>query len=445
MISERSIASECGPSVLVVAVQSRQKASHVCERVLRVDRDRQVEMRRPVAQHEGHGLALGQGELRHRLEVLAADVGRAAQHHHVGAGDGAHRAVLQPRHPRRGRAVAEAQHQLHAHRDLAFVAAHDAHQVGRGAARQHEVDHGRLAAIGLERGLEDQRVLAVAAARRLDLVVRRDQPEAVALAAQQLGEAGIRIEARPAQPVDRAVEADQRRRLAVADHAVAFDRRGHVGLGELQHDLDVLRPSLERLAASASSGTWRVISRDSHCRRPWRAPRRPARSAALLALTEPNVTTLPSTALRLKVPKSKGSGWPLLDTPVRQTMPSTAARFMTSAITVSAPVHSMTMSGLEVVRPACARGRCRRGRAPARAWARSRPGRARGSSWPRCRAISAASSPTGPPPVTRRTVLGDQLLVRWPMRSMWSHALARMVAGSSSTPSRPSAGSTFTA
>ncbi len=43
------------------------------------------------------------------------------------------------------------------------------------------------------------------------------------LVAEQGREAGVAVEARPAQPVDRAVAVDQRRGLAVADEAVVFD------------------------------------------------------------------------------------------------------------------------------------------------------------------------------------------------------------------------------
>ena len=45
--------------------------------------------------------------------------------------------------------------------------------------------------------------------------------------AQQCREAGVAIEARPAQPVYRPVTANQGRRLAVADQSVIFDGRGH--------------------------------------------------------------------------------------------------------------------------------------------------------------------------------------------------------------------------
>src|SRR6516165_2935630 len=54
--------------------------------------------------------------------------------------------------------------------------------------------------------------------------------------------------------------------------------------------------------------------------------------------------------------------------------------------------------------------------------------------------MRAARSPIGPAPVTSSD-FGCHARARWPMRSVWSQALARMLAGSSNTPRMPSAGS----
>src|SRR5688500_5554252 len=56
---------------------------------------------------------------------------------------------------------------------------------------------------------------------------RRDAPAAVLGRAQERREAGRGIEARPAQPVDRAIARDERGGLAVADQRVVFDAGGH--------------------------------------------------------------------------------------------------------------------------------------------------------------------------------------------------------------------------
>ena len=76
-----------------------------------------------------------------------------------------------------------------------------------------------------------ERVLAVTALDRLDLAVRREQPAAVLIVAEQRGEAGARVEAREAEPVDRAVPPDERRGLQVADQAVVLDPH-HSASGE---------------------------------------------------------------------------------------------------------------------------------------------------------------------------------------------------------------------
>ena len=76
---------------------------------------------------------------------------------------------------------------------------------------------------------EDERVLAVAARDALRVLVRRNAEAAVLRRAEQRRETGIGIEARPAQPVDRAVAADQRRGLAVADQAIIFNPVGQAG------------------------------------------------------------------------------------------------------------------------------------------------------------------------------------------------------------------------
>ena len=55
---------------------------------------------------------------------------------------------------------------------------------------------------------------------------RRDQPSAILRRAEQRREAGRRVEARQAEPVDRAVAADQSRRHQIADQTVILDRFG---------------------------------------------------------------------------------------------------------------------------------------------------------------------------------------------------------------------------
>src|SRR6185436_10052758 len=118
--------------------------------------------------------------------------------------------------------------------------------------------HGALA--GFEVRLENERVRPVAARELRDLSLRSDAEAAVLLAAEQRREAGVGVEARPAQPVDRAVAADQRGALAVADQRIVLDASRHHAnsITTLMSSLRCSNASLKR-----ASGTRRVINRSS--------------------------------------------------------------------------------------------------------------------------------------------------------------------------------------
>ncbi|GAA3497042.1 hypothetical protein GCM10019016_041430 [Streptomyces prasinosporus] len=94
---------------------------------------------------------------------------------------------------------------------------------------------------GVPLGFQDQGVAPVVPPGRrgrLRVVGRApgtQPPEAVFLGSQQPGEDGVRVEARQAQPVDRAVPADQRCGLHVSDECVIFDAPGHVHLQSNGH------------------------------------------------------------------------------------------------------------------------------------------------------------------------------------------------------------------
>jgi RNA polymerase sigma-70 factor (ECF subfamily) len=183
-------------------------------------------MRRVPGEDEPDLVARGELELRHRREVAAARRPPRDQVDGVGSRDRDH-AVGHAADPRDDAAEVEAQDQLHPHRDAALQAARDADHVGRLVADRHRVDHLEHAAVGVEVGLQHQRVVAVAALDALHLAGGREQPAAVRRIAEQRGEAGGRVEPRQAQPVDRSVLADQRRRLRVADDGVVLDRERH--------------------------------------------------------------------------------------------------------------------------------------------------------------------------------------------------------------------------
>jgi hypothetical protein len=187
-------------------------------------RDRLV--RRVPGEHERDLVPGFQLELRHRREVLAAGGAARDQVDGVGAGDRGH-PVLDGPHPRHDAAEVEAQDQLHAHGDAPAQAARDAHHVGRLVADRHRVHHLEHAPVGVEVGLQYERVVAVAALDVVGVGRRREQPAAVRRVAQQRREAGGRVEARQAEPVDRAVLADERRGLRVADEGVVLDGERH--------------------------------------------------------------------------------------------------------------------------------------------------------------------------------------------------------------------------
>ena len=189
---------------------------------------RRRQVRGGVGEDENRFLALAHLEVGDGAEVLAARRHGGAQHHLVRAGDAAEVGTRAARHPGHGEAVVEAQHQLHAHRHASAQAADDADQVGAAVARRHEVDEGDGAvAVGrLHRRFQNQGVAAVLAPGPLRReVARRDAPAAVLRRPEQGGEAGRAVEARPAEPVHRAVARDERRRFAIADERVVLDRR----------------------------------------------------------------------------------------------------------------------------------------------------------------------------------------------------------------------------
>ncbi len=83
------------------------------------------------------------------------------------------------------------------------------------------------AGLGGVRRLQRGTVADVAAGAHRRAVRRSQQPAAVLRTAEQGGEAGGGVEAGQAQPVDRAVLADQGRRPGVAEHGVVLDRQRH--------------------------------------------------------------------------------------------------------------------------------------------------------------------------------------------------------------------------
>src|SRR6185437_4682823 len=92
------------------------------------------------------------------------------------------------------------------------------------AAHGEEVDDARLAARRAEGGHQHQASLQVLAVRA-EAPLGADLEVAAVVPVEQTPEAAVRIEARQATPVDRALPGDERRRVTVADERVVRDGR----------------------------------------------------------------------------------------------------------------------------------------------------------------------------------------------------------------------------
>ncbi|MEY9737151.1 hypothetical protein ABH985_004940 [Bradyrhizobium ottawaense] len=134
----------------------------VLKRDLRIDRRGRLQMRGAVGQHEGYRLAGLHLEIGNRGQILAASLDRRAQHGHILAGDG-HQRMVDPPHPGDIETEAEADDELHPHLHRAADAADQPHDVGRLAARRHEIDQRDGAALRLETRFEDESVAEIAA------------------------------------------------------------------------------------------------------------------------------------------------------------------------------------------------------------------------------------------------------------------------------------------
>mgnify|MGYP001420373631 CR=1 FL=1 len=115
-----------------------------------------------------------------------------------------------------------------AHRDLPLHPGHNADDLRRFVARDHEIGDLHRAGLGGPLRFQDHRVTHVPADRdgRGDAIREdggSDLPKAVLGGAEETGEDSSRVEPRQAQPVDAAIQADQSRAPLVAEQAVVLD------------------------------------------------------------------------------------------------------------------------------------------------------------------------------------------------------------------------------
>ena len=105
----------------------------------------------------------------------------------------------------------------------------DTHQRRTARRGGHEVDQRDAAVLRVEDRFEDHGAGTVLPPDADRFVGRGNTPIAVIRGTNQRGETGSTVEARPAQPVDRAIAADQCRGMAIADQSIILDPRRGLG------------------------------------------------------------------------------------------------------------------------------------------------------------------------------------------------------------------------
>src|SRR5439155_6359140 len=93
--------------------------------------------------------------------------------------------------------------------------------------RRHAIDERDGAFVRFELGFENERVVAIAARHFSRLTPWGDEPATVLRFAQERGEAGPGVETRQAEPIDRAIFAHERRRVAIANQSVILNVARH--------------------------------------------------------------------------------------------------------------------------------------------------------------------------------------------------------------------------
>jgi hypothetical protein len=159
----------------------------------------------------------GNGELGDMSPASRAKSYRRAQDQAVGSRDRPQTSIVVPAHPWHDRAITETDDELGAQFDAAAYPAHQPDKMRALDFRGHEIGDNGNASGRLDRGFENQ---CMAAIRAGDLGARiggSDRPSAVVRGAEEIGETGGGIEARPAKPIDRQIAPDEGGCLAIPD------------------------------------------------------------------------------------------------------------------------------------------------------------------------------------------------------------------------------------
>ncbi len=162
----------------------------------------------------------------------------------------------------------------------------------------HEVDQRDAAFLRIEDGFQDHRARTVVSSGPNRRLAGSDSPAPVVWRSDQRGKAGGAVEARPAQPVDRTVAADQRGAVAVADHRVVLDPRRILWAGGGRW---IARIGLGLLGRARAGRTGHQITR-------LRAQRRPELSSpnSAINLTFTDLLLIPR-SLRVECRRAGGS------------------------------------------------------------------------------------------------------------------------------------------
>ena len=177
-------------------------------------------------QYEADAVAFANVELGGGIKSFLPERDVGVENCEIGP-DAPDRAMPIDLHQCRDEAVSEAQGKLHADRDLAANADNLANEARLSLADRHEIYDAHGTTVDAELSLNREGIRAIAPRRAFARAAWRNHPPAVLLVANERCQAGIGVEARPAQPVDRSVFADQCGRLAIADQAVIFKAGCH--------------------------------------------------------------------------------------------------------------------------------------------------------------------------------------------------------------------------
>ena len=180
-----------------------------------------------MAQRKIDRFAGGNGELGDMGPASWAKSYGRAQDHAVGPRDRPQTSVVVSAHPRHDRAITETDNELGAQFDAAAYAAHQANKMRALDFHGHEIGDDGNAAGRLDRGFENQSMAAIGAGNLGARIGGRDRPSAVVRGAEEIGETGGRIEARPAKPIDGQIAPDEGGRLAIPDDRVILDIQRH--------------------------------------------------------------------------------------------------------------------------------------------------------------------------------------------------------------------------